>query len=180
MRRSLPSIGLAIAVALVLALPGSGSATAKPKPTRATVNDKAGDAPAQIDLLQGKYVLTKKGASFEVRVKQLSETTFLAFEVHPLSVGWDRLAIYRENGRTVGKLYYIDTEEEITPYLSKCPGLKLSWSSSADTVTAFIPMGCMQASASASPGEHGFEVHSRIGGVKNSPGDSIKAVDLFL
>src|SRR4051794_34785611 len=132
MRRTVPPLALALAIALLLALPGSGSASgsasgragAKPQPTHATVNDKAGDAPAQIDLLQGKYALSKQGASFTVKVKELTETTFLALEVWPLNSGWDRLAVFRENGKTVGKLYFVDNEEEPTPYLRKCQGLK--------------------------------------------------------
>ena len=180
-RTSPPSVGaLALALALLLGVPGWVSAAGKPQPTHATVKDKAGDAPAAIDLLQGTYALAKKGVSFTVKVKALSETTFLAMEVHPLNSGWDRLAVYRENGKTVGKVYFIDTEEEVTPYLRTCKGLKLSWSFSADTVTAFVPMSCLQSTQSASPGEHGFEVYSRIGGMKNSPGDVIKSVDLFL
>src|SRR3954467_11977261 len=125
MRPSLPSLVLAGALTLVVG--ASGPAGAKPLPDHVTVNDKAGDAPAGIDLLQAKYAVTKKTASFSVHVKQLTDTTFIAFEMWPLAEGWDRIAIYRENGKLVRKLYFVDNEEGPVPHENACQGLKVSW-----------------------------------------------------
>jgi hypothetical protein len=169
MRRSLPSLLLALVMALALVGSGSGAASATPHPNHASVTDRAGDAPAAIDLLSGTYRIGRSGAQWSVRVKGLTETTFLAFEVWPLTSAWDRIAVFREHGRTVGKVYFVDNEEETKPYLRKCPGLEVTWSFATDKVTVRAPFSCLQASAGAPPYE--FHVFSRIGGVKSSPGD---------
>lgn len=176
MRRTLPSFVLAIAMALVLAVSGSGIASAKPHPNHASVSDKSGDAPAAVDLLSGTYRIGRSGAEWTARVKDLKETTLLAFEIWPLTSAWDRIAVFRENGKTVGKVYFVDNEEETKPYLQKCPGLKVTWSFASDKVTVKAPFSCLQASSGAPPYE--FHVFSRIGGVKNSPGDSLPAKTL--
>ena len=171
MRRILPAIVLALTAAISLA--GSGAAHAKPHPSHATVGDAAGDAPAAIDLLSGSYLVGRSGAKWTVRVKALSEQTFLAFEIWPLTSAWDRIAVYREHGKTVGKVYFVDNEEETKPYLRKCSKLKVTWSFGSDKVTVKAPFSCLQASAGAPPYE--FHVFSRLGGVKNGPGDFLHA-----
>src|SRR4029450_989398 len=108
MRRTVPSLVLAAAIGAVLAAPGMSSASAKPHPDHASVTDRAGDAPAGVDLRSGTYFISKREARFTARVKDLTETTFLAFEIWPLNEGWDRVAVFRENGRTVAKVYWID------------------------------------------------------------------------
>jgi hypothetical protein len=173
MRRSLPALVLALVGSLVLVAAGSAPAAAKPHPDHASVTDPTGDAPAAIDLMSGTYRVGRSGAEWSVRVKALSETTFLAFEVWPLTSAWDRIAVFREHGKTVGKVYFVDNEEETKPYLRKCAKLKVTWSFSTDKVTVKAPFSCLQASAGAPPYE--FHVFSRIGGVKNSPGDFLQA-----
>ncbi len=79
----------------------------------------------------------------------------------------------REHGRTVGKVYFVDNEEETRPYLRRCPRLRVTWSFASDIVTVRAPFGCLQASTGAPPYE--FHVFSRLGGVTNSPGDFLKA-----
>ena len=132
-----------------------------------------GDAPAAIDLLSGSYMVGRSGAKWTVRVQALSETTFLAFEIWPLQSAWDRIAVFREHGKTVGKVYFVDNEEETRPYLRKCAKLKGQVELPSDNVTVKAPFSCLQASAGAPPYE--FHVFSRIGGIKNSPGDFLKA-----
>jgi hypothetical protein len=173
MRRTLPSLVLAFVTALALVGSGSGAASAKAHPNHASVTDRAGDAPAAIDLLSGTYRIGRSGAQWSVRVKNLSETTFLALEVWPLTSAWDRIAVFREHGRTVGKVYFVDNEEETKPYLRKCPQLKVTWSFATDKVTVTAPFSCLQASRGAPPYE--FHVFSRIGGAQNSPGDFLHA-----
>jgi len=173
MRRIVPAVVLALSAAVTLAGAGAAEAKAKPHPSHATVGDAAGDAPAAIDLLSGSYQIGRSGATWTVRVKALSEKTFLAFEIWPLQSAWDRIAVYRENGKTVGKVYFVDNEEETTPYLRKCKKLEVSWSFASDKVTVKAPFSCLQASKGAPPYE--FHVFSRIGGVKNGPGDFLHA-----
>jgi hypothetical protein len=173
MRRPVPVLLLAPVVALVLVLSGSGPATARPHPNHASVTDRTGDAPPAIDLMSGTYRIGRSGAEWSVRVKDLSETTFLAFEIWPLTSAWDRIAVFREHGKTVGKVYFVDNEEDTKPYLRKCSKLKVTWSFTSNQVTVKAPFSCLQASAGAPPYE--FHVFSRIGGVKNSPGDFLRA-----
>jgi hypothetical protein len=180
MRRT-PLLVLATLVTLVLALSGSGAAQARPKPDHVSVKDKAGDAPAGIDLLSGKYSISKQQATFEVKVKKLTETTFLAFEIWPLIDAWDRVAVYREKGRTVGKVYFVDNDlefnDEPEPVLKKCPGLKVTWSFATDRVSVTVPNACLQAtSKDTAPFE--FHTFTRFGGSKGSAHDAMPAKTL--
>ena len=174
MRRILPAVVLALTVALMLT--GAGAAQAKPHPDHASVSDKAGEVPAGIDLISGTYAISKKGAKFTAKVKALTDTTFLAFEISPLNEGWDRLAVYRENGRTVAKVYWIDNSledsDEPVPHLVKCPNLKASWNSGTDRVSVTWPSGCMVMSK---PFGLPFvlQAFSRFGGVHNSRTDAL-------
>lgn len=83
--------------------------------------------------------------------------------------------VYRQRGRTVGKVYLINNEEEPTPYLIRCPRLKVRWKPATSTVSARVPRGCMQ--ASKTPGAEPFEFHTftRFGGVKHSKSDEMPA-----
>jgi hypothetical protein len=179
MRRTLTALVL---VASALALSGAGvagAAPAKPLPNHASETDQAGDAPPSIDLLSGTFSLSHQRSTFSVKVKDLTETTFLAFEVWPLNSGWDRLAVFRQDGRTVGQVYNVAADDAgVQPTPVSCPGLKVTWSFRSNTVTATWPFSCMIVSQSASPGAHEFHVFSRIGGVKHSPGDTMKPVEL--
>jgi hypothetical protein len=175
MRRTLPSIVLGFVMALALVGSWSGPASAKPHPNHATVNDKPGDAPAGIDLLQAKYAVTKQTASFSVKVEQLTATTFIAFEMWPLAEGWDRIAIYRENGKLVHKLYFVDNEEGPVPHQNSCKALKASWNTSTDIVTASVPISCLQASRSGGADPFEFHTFSRFGGVPHSRSDAMPA-----
>ena len=178
MRRTLPSLVLAAALAAGLAVSGSGAASAKPHPDHASVKDKSGDRPAGIDLVSGSYFISKREARFTAKVRNLTDTTFLAFEIWPLNEGWDRLAVYRERGRTVAKVYWIDNSLEDSnkpvPHLVKCPGLKVSWQASKDKVSVVWPGKCLVMSRPyALPFE--FHVFSRFGGVRNSRTDALPA-----
>ena len=179
MRRPLLPLAATVMTVLALVLSGAGPATAKPKPDHASVTDKSGDAPAAIDLLSGKYSLKskpKKVATFEVKVKELTESTFLAFEIWPLNSGWDRLAVFRENGKTKAQLYAVYNDEDgVEPQARKCKAMKVTWSFTTDIVTAELPFACLVLSQSASPGAYEFHTFSKIGGVKNSSGDFLKA-----
>jgi hypothetical protein len=171
MRRPFLSLVLMVVLAATLALSGSGTATAKPKSDQASVTDRTGDAPAGIDLLSGTFSISNKKAIWSVRVKKLTETTFVAFESWPLNSAWDRITVFRENGRTVGRVYFVDNEEETTPYLLKCPDLQVTWKFDNGKVRVVVPRKCMQASAVGGPYE--FHVFSRFGGQKNGPGDTM-------
>ena len=181
MRRSL-SLPVTLAAASALALSPVGLApvaAGAPSgyPSHASVTDKAGDAPAGIDLLSGSFSISRKKATFSVRVKKLTDTTFIAFESWPLASAWDRIAVYRENGRTIGKVYFVDNEEETTPYLRKCRGLRVTWRPSVGKVRAVVPGRCMQASQPGS-GPYEFHVFSRFGGVSGSAGDTMRVKKL--
>src|SRR3954471_4175327 len=180
MSRTRSSVVTAVSVlaALGLALFGSSPANAVPLPDHARVKDRAGNAPAQIDLVSGIYSVNRKVARFSVRLTDLTDNTFLAFEIWPLIDGWDRLAVYRENGRTVGKAYFIDNSLESSPHPVphpvSCPGLHVVWKQSTKTVSVAWPASCRRASTpTVQPFE--FHVFSRIGGERNSPSDSLPA-----
>ena len=83
MRRPILPLVLTAVLTVALLLSGAGTATAKPKSEHASVTDKAGDAPAGIDLLSGSYRISNKFAVWSVKVKKLTEATFLAFESWP-------------------------------------------------------------------------------------------------
>ena len=172
----MPSLLLAAVLSALLALTGSGPSLAK-APSQASVKDKVGDAPPAIDLVKARYAISKKKANFSVKVKDLTETTFLAFEIWPLAAAWDRISVYRENGKTFGKVYYVDNEEEPTPHLQKCPGLRVSWKFALNRVSVRVPRKCLQASRPyAAPYE--FHIFSRFGGDPNSKRDSMPAKTL--
>jgi len=178
MPRPLPSLVLAAAMALALALSGSGAAHAKAHPDHASVRDRTGEVAPGVDLVSGTYFVSKGEARFTAKVKRLTETTFLAFEISPLNEGWDRLAVYRENGRTVGKVYWIDNSledsNEPVPHPVKCPGLKVSWNFRTDRVTVTWPSKCLVMSKPYSL-PFVFQVFSRLGGAKHSPSDELPA-----
>ncbi len=177
MRRQLPSFVLTAVLTVLLALAGSGPSVAKAYPDHASVKDKVGDAPAGIDLIRAQYAISKERARFSVKVKDLRKTTFLAFEIWPLAAAWDRISVFRENGKTVGKVYYVDNEEEPTPYLRKCPGLRVTWKFARDRVSVRVPRSCLHASRPyAAPYE--FHTFSRFGGVASSKRDSMPAKTL--
>lgn len=177
MRRPVPALLLAAVLTVILTLAGSSPSVAKPHPDHASVKDKVGDAPAGIDLIRARYAISKERARFSVKVKDLRKTTFLAFEIWPLAAAWDRISVYREKGKTVGKVYFVDNEEEPTPYLRKCPGLKVTWKSAINRVSVRVPRSCLRASRPyAAPYE--FHTFSRFGGVANSKRDSMPAKTL--
>lgn len=179
MRRCLLALALTSALALGLLLPAADPAVASGKSDSASVTDKAGDAPVGIDLLSGTYSISSRKAVWSVRVKKLTETTFLAFESWPLTSAWDRIAVFRENGKTVGRVYFVDNEEETTPYLRKCPGLRVTWRFDTGKVRVVVPRSCMQASQPGS-GPYEFHTFSRFGGQKNGPGDTMPVKKLSL
>jgi hypothetical protein len=176
--RSLVS-SVAIAVLAVgLTVPGAAPASAKPHPTHARVHDRAGDAPAGVDLVSGTYGISRRQATFTATVRDLTDKTFLAFEIWPLTDAWDRLAVFKENGKVVGKVYFIDNSLEDSnkpvPHLVPCKNLQVRWHAASNSVSVVWPASCRQASRpSTLPFE--FHVFSRFGGVRNSPHDSLPA-----
>jgi hypothetical protein len=171
MRRTVPSLVLAAVLAAVLAVCVSSAASAKPHPDHASVNDKAGDAPAAIDLVSANYRITKREARYRVKVRDLGETGLFAFEIWPLTDAWDRLAVHREGGRTVAKVYYIDASLEHSPdpvpHLVKCPELQVSWRTKSNEILVTWPIKCRIASK---PYTRPFEFHvfSRLGSVHDA------------
>lgn len=167
---------LLVLALLALVAPASGAAhaaEAAPRPPdRASVHDRAGDAPASIDLLSARYSMGKRTATFEVKVRELGDDTFLAFEVWPLNSSWDRLAVYREGGRTVGRVYFVDNEEETTAYLRRCTAVRITWDEQRDEVSATWPRRCMQ-SSQPGYGPYEFHVFSRVAGVADPPRDTM-------
>ena len=178
MLRTLSSVVLASALAVGLAVSAPGAASAKPHPDHASVKDKVGDRRAGIDLVAGSYFISKREARFTARVRDLTDRTFLAFEIWPLNEGWDRLAVYRERGRTVAKVYWIDNSlvdsPDPVPHPVKCPSLKVSWQPARNKVSVTWPVRCRVMSR---PYSRPFEFHvfSRFGGVRNSPTDALPA-----
>src|SRR4051812_43550602 len=176
MRRT--SLLIAVLPALVLTASSMSPASADGHPSHARVHDPSGDAPAGVDLVSGTYGIIRTQATFTAKVRDLTDSTFLAFEIWPLTDAWDRLAVFEENGKVVGKVYFVDNSLEDSPHPVahpvKCPGLRLNWSPRSNTVSAVWPQSCRQASRpSTLPFE--FHVFSRFGGVRNSPGDSLPA-----
>ena len=111
-------------------------------------------------------------------MRDLTDTTFLAFEIWPLTDAWDRLAVFKENGKVVGKVYFVDNSLEDSnqpvPHLVKCRDLQVRWHEASSSVSVVWPQSCRQASRpSTLPFE--FHVFSRFGGVRNSPHDSLPA-----
>jgi hypothetical protein len=177
-RALVPALVLALLISLVA---GSGTspaaAPAAPAKDAARVKDKAGDAPAGIDLRRARYSMSKKEAVFKVKLAKLTPRTFLALEIWPLTSAWDRIAVYREKGRTVGKVYFVDNEEETIAYPRKCPGLEVTWNAAKRKVSAVVPGSCLQASQpNAAPYE--FRVFSRFGGDPDSARDTMPKVTL--
>src|SRR4051812_27733940 len=131
MRRTSSAV-LAVVLALGVAASGSGPADAKPHhPSHARVHDRAGDAPAGVDLVSGTYGIIRQQATFTATVRDLTDRTFLAFEIWPLTDAWDRLAVFKEHGKVVGRVYFIDNSledsDQPVPHLVKCPGLQVRW-----------------------------------------------------
>src|SRR4051812_12590001 len=100
MRRPLMPLLVTAVLTAGLMVSGSGSATARVGSDTASVADKEGDAPPAIDLLSGFYSISNRKAIWSVRVKTLTETTFVAFESWPLNSAWDRITVFRETGHT--------------------------------------------------------------------------------
>jgi hypothetical protein len=178
MRRPVLSLLLAAVLTVLLAVSGPGPAAAKPYPDHVSVKDKAGDAPARVDLLSGTYAISNGTARWSAKVENLTETTFFAFEIWPLAAAWDRVAVYRENGETVGKVYFVDNEESPTPYVRECPRLKVSWKFAKNRVSVQVPRHCLQASKSSGSAPYEFHTYSRIGGQKHGPRDALPAKTL--
>jgi hypothetical protein len=177
MRRALCSVVTAI-LAVGLAGAAPGAASAKPHPDHARVHDRSGDAPAGVDLLSGTYTVNRRQATFTAKVRDLTATTFLAFEIWPLTDAWDRLAVFKENGKVVGRAYFVDNSledsDEPVPHLVKCRNLEVRWHAANNSVSVVWPASCRQASRpSTLPFE--FHVFARFGGVRNSPHDSLPA-----
>ena len=114
----------------------------------ARVHDRSGDAPAGVDLLSGTYGVNRRQATFTARVRDLTDTTFLAFEIWPLTDAWDRLAVFKENGKVVGKVYFVDNSLEDSnqpvPHLVKCRDLQVRWHQAAApsaSLAAVLPTG---------------------------------------
>ena len=177
MRRTSSAI-LAVVMAVGVAVSGSGPAAATPHPSHARVHDRSGDAPAGVDLLSGTYGIIRQQATFTATVRDLTDRTFLAFEIWPLTDAWDRLAVFKEHGKVVGRVYFIDNSledsDQPVPHLVRCPGLQVRWHDASNSVSVVWPQACRQASrASTLP----FQVHvfTRFGGVRNSPHDALPA-----
>ena len=175
MRRTCSLVALAL-LALVLTVPGADAAGARAHPDHARVHDRTGDAPAPADLVSGRYAISKRQAKFTAKVRDLTDTTFLAFEIWPLMDAWDRLAVFKQNGKVVGRVYFVDNSLEDSnqpvPHAVKCPGLKVSWNFRTDRVTVTWPSKCLVMSKPYSL-PFVFQVFSRFGGVTNSPSDEL-------
>jgi len=177
MRRASYLLATAL-LAIGLAGSGSGPASAKPHPDHARVHDRSGDAPAGVDLLSGTYGVNRRQATFTAKVRNLTDTTFLAFEIWPLTDAWDRLAVFKQNGKVVGRVYFVDNSledsNEPVPHLVKCRDLQVRWHDASNSVSVVWPASCRQASRpSTLPFE--FHVFSRFGGARNSAHDSLPA-----
>src|SRR3954447_264524 len=128
MRRTSTALVTAV-LAGCLAVSGSGPASAKPHPSHARVHDPSGDAPAGVDLVSGTYGIIRQQATFTATVRKLTDTTFLAFEIWPLTDAWDRLAVFKAHGKVVGRVYFVDNSLEESdhpvPHLVRCPDLQV-------------------------------------------------------
>lgn len=172
---------LTVVAALTAALVPASAASAYP--ASAKVTDKKGDAPLGADLVSGRYSMTvgsAKRVTFSVRLTKLTDASFLAFEIHPEAEGWDRIAVYRENGKTVAKMYLIDTGEEYpvpTPVPRACPDLSVTWAPGRAEVTVIVPWRCFQAASSAYP-PFELQAYARLGGQPNGVRDALPAKDM--
>ena len=161
--RALPAVLLSTGLALST-LPAAEAARALP--SRATVTDKAGDAPKVIDLLGSTYSISRSRATFRTTLKDLDDKTFVAFEIWPLEAAWDRIAIKRVKGRTVAQVWFVDNDLEDSdkpvPHRTACPGLEVHWRPKVNRVAATVPSSCLRASR---PSSRPFEFHtfSRLG-----------------
>ena len=164
---------LAVLTTLTAVLALAGPASAHPRSK--SVTDRVGEVPAGVDLVSGTFSISKRKAVWSVRVKKLTDTTFVAFESLPLNDSWDRVTVFRERGRTVGRVYFIDNEEETTPYAVRCGGLRVTWKPSTGKVRAVVPRSCMQ-SSQPGYGPYQFWAYTRFGGSPGSAGDSLRAM----
>jgi hypothetical protein len=130
-------------------------------PSRATVNDRVGDAPAAIDLRSVTYSVNRERTVFRASLRDLNARSFVAFESWPLTSAWDRIAIRRVDGRTVARVYFVDNDlqDSDVPVATRtrCPGLEVSWRPYADVVSAVVPARCLRASR---PDTRPFELHT--------------------
>jgi hypothetical protein len=167
--------GLVLVASSLAAVAGPAQAAL---PSKATVSDKARDAPAAIDLTSVTYTVTRQRTTFRASVRDLTRGKGLvAFESWPLTSAWDRIAIRRVDGRTVAKVYFVDNDLEDSdkpvPTRTPCPGLEVTWRPRADTVSAVVPASCLRASR---PDSRPFEMHTftRLGDKR----DTVRAVTL--
>src|SRR4051794_16694213 len=128
MRRT-SSVVVTAVLSVGLALSGPGPASAKPHPSHARAHARSGAAPAGAALPSGPSGATRHRATFTATVRDLTDTTFLAFEIWPLTDAWDRLAVFKEHGKVVGRVYFVDNSLEESdhpvPHLVRCPDLQV-------------------------------------------------------
>lgn len=179
----LPLLTVVSALTAALVPAAAPSSAASAYPSFAKVTDKKGDAPLGADLVSGRYSMTvgsAKRVTFSVRLTKLTDASFLAFEIHPEAEGWDRIAVYRENGKTVAKMYLIDTGEEYpvpTPVPRACPDLSVTWAPGRAEVTVIVPWRCFQAASSAYP-PFELQAYARLGGQPNGVRDALPAKNM--
>ena len=174
MCRSLPALVLVVLGSLVLVGVGSGPAAAKPHPDHASATDPSGDAPAAIDLMSGTSPHWPSGrrvvgAGQGALRNDVPRLRGLAAD---LGLGPDR-GLLQSTARRSARSTSSTTRRRPSPTCASARKLKVTWKLRADKVTVKAPFSLLQASAGAPPYE--FHVFSRIGGVKNSPGDFLHA-----